>query len=53
MEIETLGPMVKLGPGESTTHIEHWYLFKGVEAGNAEKSLEAAIMPLVEKAVTK
>ncbi len=48
MEVESLGPLVKLDPDESTVHLEYWYLFGGVEAGDSEKALEAAITPLVQ-----
>ena len=49
MEIETLGPLVTLEPEDSTTHVEHWYLFKDVHAGDTEESLDAAITPLVKR----
>jgi len=49
MEVETLGPMVKLEPEQSVTHEEHWFLFKDVKAGSTEESLDAAIKPLIEK----
>ena len=49
MEIESVGPMTKLGPGKSVTHVEEWFLFKGVDAGKTEDSLEAALKPLLSK----
>lgn len=52
MEVETLAPMTKLQPNETATHVEHWYLFKDVNAGDTEDSLDNAIAPLVAK-VTK
>jgi hypothetical protein len=30
IELETLGPVVRLEPGRSTTHIEHWTILTGV-----------------------
>jgi hypothetical protein len=30
LEVEALGPLVELAPGESTSHTEHWNLFAGV-----------------------
>lgn len=53
MEIETLGPLAKLEPGQSATHVEDWYLFKDVDAGATEESLDAAISPLVERTAGK
>lgn len=51
MEVETLGPLAKLDPGESVTHTEHWFLFEGVDAGPTEDALDAAIAPLVRNAL--
>ena len=53
MEVETLGPMVKLEPEQSVTHEEHWFLFKDVKAGSTEDSLDAAIKPLIERLAKK
>jgi len=47
MEVETLAPLTKLEPGASATHVEHWYLFKGVNAGDTEDSLDKALAPLI------
>lgn len=47
MEVETLGPLTKLEPEASVTYAEQWYLFNNVEVGDAEESLEKAIVPLV------
>ena len=32
LEVEALGPLVRLAPGESTEHSERWQLFNGVSA---------------------
>jgi len=53
MEVETVGPLAKLETNQSATHVEHWFLFKGVKAGSTEDSLDAAIMPLVGKTASK
>jgi hypothetical protein len=50
IELETVGRLVTLGPGESAEHVETWSLFQGVDPGEGEAALEAAIMPLVEQA---
>ena len=31
IEFETLSPLVKLAPGKSVTHVEHWGVFDGLE----------------------
>lgn len=51
MEVETLGALANLQPGEVATHVETWHLFGGVQIGDSDDSLEAAIKPLVEKCV--
>jgi hypothetical protein len=54
MEVETLGPMNHLEPGQSAEHVERWYLYKGIDIGATEASLDAAISPIVaETAKTK
>jgi hypothetical protein len=47
MEIETLAPFKHLDPGESAEHVERWSLFRNVDIGTTETSMEAALTPLV------
>lgn len=47
VELETLGPMKHVEPGDSVMHEERWALFKGVDAGKTEESLDAAIKAVV------
>lgn len=47
MEVETLGPLAVLQPQESASHVETWHLFAGVDVGDTEASLHAAIAPLI------
>ena len=47
IELETLGPLVRLEPGASTTHEERWSLFRGVEPSDSDETLEAALAPLL------
>jgi hypothetical protein len=49
MEIETLAPLHKLALEQSAEHVEHWFLFKNVDIGTSEASLDAAITPLVRQ----
>lgn len=53
MEVETLGPLTKLEPKDTATHVEHWHLFNGVDAGKDEKTLDKAISQLVASTVVK
>jgi hypothetical protein len=43
VELETLGPLATLQPGESASHEERWSLYKGVDIGTTEESLDAAV----------
>lgn len=47
MEVESLGPLQTLEPGEAVDHVEDWFLFREVNIGKDEASLAAAIDPLV------
>ena len=45
LEIESLGPMVRLGPKESVEHTEEWELFKDVGDVNDEASIDKNVLP--------
>jgi hypothetical protein len=47
IELETLGPLATLAPGASAEHVERWFLFRNVNAGTSEQTLDAALAPLV------
>jgi len=49
LEVESLGPLATLEPGELVEHTEHWFLFKasiGAEEGDIDKEL----LPLLKQA---
>lgn len=43
IELESLGPLQKLEPGASATHVERWFLFKDVALGAKDAETEAAL----------
>lgn len=47
VEVETLGPLERLQPGQSAEHTESWSLHANVEIGTSESTLEAALAPIV------
>jgi hypothetical protein len=48
LEQETLGPLVRLKPGESVEHIERWTLHKNVHIGEwTDAELDRVLLPLV------
>jgi hypothetical protein len=53
VELESLGPLLRLEPGASTEYVEHWYLFPDVEIGGTEATLDAALQPLLPKTVPR
>ncbi|HET6150520.1 MAG TPA: hypothetical protein VFH68_23475 [Polyangia bacterium] len=46
LEVETLGPLVTLAPGEKTEHVETWRLFTGVAAIGDEASIAQNVATL-------
>jgi hypothetical protein len=43
LEVETLGPMTKLDPGKSVTHVEKWSLHKATVAAFTDAELDRVI----------
>lgn len=48
VELETLGPMAALEPGQSASHEERWTLYTGVDIGKTEESLDAAVQAVLK-----
>lgn len=46
LELESLGPLQRLEPGEAASHVEHWELFSGVDCGVSEESLDETLRVL-------
>jgi hypothetical protein len=57
LELETLGPLVRLEPGDTVTHLEDWYLFRDdsgfdtTETMLNEGELERALTRWIDKTV--
>jgi hypothetical protein len=49
IELETLGPLVELRPGEVVEHVEHWWLFAGVPSGENDAWIDSAVLPRVQQ----
>ncbi len=49
IELETLGPLVELRPGEVVEHVEHWWLFADVPSGENDAWIDAAVVPRVQQ----
>jgi hypothetical protein len=49
LELETMGPFMKLAKDESLTHIEYWSLHKGALEAVTDQALDAALLPLLKQ----
>jgi hypothetical protein len=47
LELETLGPLAELKPGETAEHVERWWLFESVPDGQGEGWIQEAVVPRV------
>ena len=52
-ELETLGPLMTLEPGQSVTHTEYWFLAKTAPIADTDEALDASLRPLVQEAQTQ
>ncbi len=49
LELETLGSLQTVQPGATITHREDWWLYKGVDMGNGEAGIAAALQPIISE----
>jgi len=50
LELETLGPLILLQPGDAVEHAEHWRLFRDVPAPNSDSDVDRDVLPLIKTA---
>jgi len=50
LEVETLGPLVRLQPGATVEHIEHWFLFSDVPVPDNDADVDNYVLPKVRAA---
>jgi hypothetical protein len=48
-ELETLGPLVPLAPGQATTLVEHWGLFAGLPKPDTDEIFAQKFRPVIER----
>ncbi len=49
LEIETLGPMTKMAPGQTVEHVEHWGLYRNVVLKEwNDEELDRVLLPLIQ-----
>jgi hypothetical protein len=49
LEVESLGPLTTLGPGQAVEHVEDWHLFTGLPAIRTEADVETHVRPRIRK----
>jgi hypothetical protein len=49
LELETLGPLQTLEPGQTVEHTEEWWLFRDIPAGEDEAWVDNEILKAVER----
>ena len=49
LELETLGPMIDLRPGEVAEHVERWWLFANVQSGEDDAWIDSQVLPFVKQ----
>lgn len=48
LELETLGPLVDIGPGSSVSHVEHWSLHRNVQLNSfSDDELDRVVLPFL------
>jgi hypothetical protein len=47
LELETLGPLLHVAPGQTISYSEEWWLYKNVNLGNGEAGIAAAMLPIL------
>ena len=52
LELETLAPIVCLGPTETCAHTERWTLFRDVKTGESEDWIRSTVVPLLSRKET-
>jgi len=51
LELETVGPLVTLGPGEAVEYVEHWFLFRGEAVANEDAAIDRLVLPRAREAL--
>jgi hypothetical protein len=48
-EVESLGPLVRIAPGQTAAHTERWFLFPNVSIPKDDAALEKTLAPLIAR----
>ena len=47
-EVETLGPLTRLEPGEAVEHVETWHLLRGIPLPAGERDVLEQVLPAIQ-----
>jgi hypothetical protein len=50
LELETLGPVIRVQPGASVEHLEHWFLFRDVPVLGDDLQVDRCVASKIEAA---
>jgi hypothetical protein len=51
LELETLGPLTQLPPGESLSYVERWFLYRQASVENTDASIGTLVRPRAQEAL--
>lgn len=51
LEVETLGPLEHMAPGEAAEHTEEWFLFRDVPDPRSDDEVDRFVLPRVQEAL--
>lgn len=51
LEVETLGPLEHVAPGEAAEHTEKWFLFRDVPDPRSDDEIDRFVLPRVQEAL--
>lgn len=49
LELETLGPLVRLRPGSAVEHVERWFLFRDVPMPTDDADVDTYVLPKIAR----
>ena len=49
LELETLGPLARLQPGDAVEHVEHWFLLRDVPVPSGDADIDSHVLPKIRE----
>ncbi len=48
LELESLGPLINMLPGQTIAHVEDWFLFGGIPEVKSDADVDRSVLPLIK-----